>query len=58
MRAMKIHPAAQTFGCLDVELRDIGRRHNAASIVLIALIYSLARYEQIVPLKLLPRIAA
>jgi len=39
-------------------LRYIGRRRNAAAIGLINLIYNLARYEQIVRLKLLPRIAA
>jgi transposase, IS5 family len=36
-------------------LRAIGRRRNAAAIGLINLIYNLARYEQIVRLKLLPR---
>ena len=36
-------------------LRYIGRRRNAAAIGLINLIYNLARYEQIVRLKLLPR---
>ena len=35
-------------------LRFIGRRRNAAAIGLINLIYNLARYEQIVRLKLLP----
>ena len=35
-------------------LRAIGRRRNAAAIGLINLIYNLARYEQIVRLKLLP----
>ena len=35
-------------------LRYIGRRRNAAAIGLINLIYNLARYEQIVRLKLLP----
>lgn len=35
-------------------LRAIGRRRNAAAIGLINLIYHLARYEQIVRLKLLP----
>lgn len=35
-------------------LRAIGRRRNAAAIALINLIYNLARYEQIVRLKLLP----
>jgi IS5 family transposase len=39
-------------------LRSIGRRRNAAAIGLINLIYNLARYEQIVRLKLLPRTAA
>ena len=39
-------------------LRYIGRRRNAEAIGLINLIYNLARYEQIVRLKLLPRIAA
>ena len=39
-------------------LRYIGRRRNAAAIGLINLIYNLARYEQIVRLKLLPRVAA
>jgi IS5 family transposase len=39
-------------------LRYIGRRRNTAAIGLINLIYNLARYEQIVRLKLLPRIAA
>ena len=39
-------------------LRYIGRRRNAAAIGLINLIYNLARYEQIVRLKLLPRNAA
>jgi len=39
-------------------LRYIGRRRNAAAIGLINLIYNLARYEQIVRLKLLPRTAA
>jgi len=39
-------------------LRYIGRRRNAAAIGLINLIYNLARYEQIVRLKLLPRITA
>ena len=34
--------------------RAIGRRRNAAAIGLINLIYNLARYEQIVRLKLLP----
>ena len=38
--------------------RYIGRRRNVAAIGLINLIYNLARYEQIVRLKLLPRIAA
>jgi len=38
-------------------LRYIGRR-NATAIGLISLIYNLARYEQIVRLKLLPRNAA
>ena len=36
-------------------LRYIGRRRNAAAIGLINLIYNLARYEQIVRLKRLPR---
>jgi hypothetical protein len=36
----------------------LGERRNAAAIGLINLIYNLARYEQIVRLKLLPRIAA
>ena len=36
-------------------LRYIGRRRNAGAIGLINLIYNLARYEQIVRLKLLPR---
>ena len=35
-------------------LRAIGRRRNAAAIGLINLIYNLARYEQIIRLKLLP----
>ena len=35
-------------------LRAIGRRRNAAAIGLINLIYNLARYEQIVRLKLIP----
>ena len=35
-------------------LRYIGRRRNAAAISLINLIYNLARYEQIVRLKLIP----
>ena len=35
-------------------LRHIGRRRHAAAIGLINLIYKLARYEQIVRLKLLP----
>lgn len=35
-------------------LRYIGRRRNAAAIGLINLVYNLARYEQIVRLKLLP----
>ena len=39
-------------------LRYIGRRRNAAAIGLINLIYNLARYAQIVRLKLLPRNAA
>jgi IS5 family transposase len=39
-------------------LRYIGRRRNAAAIGLINLIYNLARYEQIVRLKLLPRTTA
>jgi IS5 family transposase len=39
-------------------LRYLGRRRNAAAIGLINLIYNLARYEQIVRLKLLPRNAA
>ena len=39
-------------------LRAIGRRRNAAAIGLINLIYNLARYEQIVRLKLLPLRAA
>ncbi len=39
-------------------LRYIERRRNAAAIGLINLIYNLARYEQIVRLKLRPRIAA
>ena len=39
-------------------LRYIGRRRNAAAIGLINLIYNLARYEQIVRLKLRPRNAA
>jgi IS5 family transposase len=39
-------------------LRYIGRRRNATAIGLINLIYNLARYEQIVRLKLLPRNAA
>jgi IS5 family transposase len=39
-------------------LRYIGRRRNAAAIGLINLIYNLARYEQIVRLKLLARVAA
>jgi len=39
-------------------LRYIGRRRNAGAIGLINLIYNLARYEQIVRLKLLPRNAA
>ena len=34
--------------------RAIGRRRNAAAIGLINLIYNLARYEQIVRLKLIP----
>ena len=34
--------------------RHLGRRRNAAAIGLINLIYKLARYEQIVRLKLLP----
>jgi len=36
-------------------LRYLGRRRNAAAIGLSNLIYNLARYEQIVRLKLLPR---
>ena len=36
-------------------LRSIGRRRNAGAIGLINLIYNLARYEQIVRLKLLAR---
>ena len=39
-------------------LHSIGRRRNAAAIGLINLIYNVARYEQIVQLKLLPRTAA
>lgn len=39
-------------------LRYIGKRRNAAAIGLINLIYNLARYEQIVRLKLLPLRAA
>jgi IS5 family transposase len=39
-------------------LRYIGGRRNAAALGLINLIYNLARYEQIVRLKLLPRTAA
>jgi hypothetical protein len=39
-------------------LRYIGRRRKAAAIGLINLIYNLARSEQIVRLKLLPRTAA
>jgi IS5 family transposase len=39
-------------------LRYIGRRHNAAAIGLINLTYNLARYEQMVRLKLRPRTAA
>ncbi|MGH9576958.1 MAG: transposase, partial [Terriglobales bacterium] len=39
-------------------LRAIGRGRNAAAIGLINLIYNLARYEQIVRLKLLPLRAA
>ena len=39
-------------------LRYIGRRRNAAAIGLINLIYHVARYEQIVRLKLLSRTAA
>jgi transposase, IS5 family len=39
-------------------LRPIGQRRNAAAIGLINLIYNLARYEQIVRLKLLPLRAA
>ena len=39
-------------------LRSIGRRRNAAAIGLINLIYNLARYEQILWLKLRPRITA
>jgi hypothetical protein len=35
-------------------LRYIGRRRNAAAIGLINLLYNMARYEQIVRLKLLP----
>ncbi len=35
-------------------LRYIGKRRNTAAIGLINLIYDLARYEQIVRLKLLP----
>ena len=35
-------------------LRYIGKRRNAAAIGLINLIYNLARYEQIVRLKLIP----
>ena len=58
IRAMKTDPSAQTLGFFGVELRYIGRRRNAAAIGLINLIYNLARYEQIVRLKLLPRTAA
>ena len=39
-------------------LRYIGRRRNAAAIGLINLIYNLARYAQVVRLKLLPQNAA
>ena len=39
-------------------LRYIGRRRNTAAIGLINLIYNLARHEQVVRLKLLPRNAA
>ena len=39
-------------------LRAMGRRRNAAAIGLINLIYNLARYEQIIRLKLLPLRAA
>jgi hypothetical protein len=39
-------------------LRYIGRRRNVAAVGLTNLVYSLARYEQIVRLKLLPRTAA
>ena len=51
------------FGCLSqsmkgFSLRSLGRRRNAAALGLINLIYNLARYEQIVRLKLLPRNAA
>ena len=35
-------------------LRSIGKRRNAAAMGFINLIYNLARYEQIVRLKLLP----
>ena len=38
-------------------LHSIGRQRNAAAVGLINLIYSLARYEQIVRLNLLPRSA-
>jgi hypothetical protein len=36
----------------------LGERRNAAAIGLINLIYNLARYEQMVRLKLLPRTVA
>ncbi len=58
IRAMKTYPTAPRLGFFDVELRYIGRRRNAAAIGLINLIYNLARYEQIVRLKLRPRTAA
>jgi hypothetical protein len=61
LRAMKTHTLANTLGFVDVELRHIGRRRNAAAIRLFNLIYPAptgTRYEQIVRLKLLPRTAA
>ena len=48
MRAMKSHPSARTFGCLAGE--QCGQW--LAPVGLINLVYDLARYEQIVRLKL------
>jgi hypothetical protein len=58
IRTIKTYLSAQTFGFFDVERAPLGRRRNAAAIGLINLMHNLARYEQILRLKLRPRTAA